>query len=193
MGEEKSVQPSIDKDGSTAELSDIRADAPPDAPPTSRGALKWLWCSLAVVIADQLTKIAALLWIDPLAPKALAPMLNLVLAYNPGAAFSILSTAGGWQRGLFIGLALAVSALVVRWLYTMPRNQRLMSCALSLLLGGAIGNMIDRIHLGAVIDFIDVHVAGRHWPAFNVADSAICIGVVLLMICTLRPNSDSED
>ncbi len=189
MNEEKTMRRSFDKN-----IPDGVSDIPSGAEPAEgRGALKWLWCSLAVVIADQLTKLAALLWIDPSAPKALAPMLNLVLAYNPGAAFSILSTAGGWQRGLFIALALAVSALIVRWLYVMPRGQRLMSCALSLLLGGAIGNMIDRIHIGAVIDFIDVHAGGRHWPAFNLADSAICIGVVLSMVCTLRPNSGAGE
>ncbi|MBF2760126.1 MAG: lipoprotein signal peptidase [Ectothiorhodospiraceae bacterium AqS1] len=186
MSESESAPRSADK-GDPAEPSDTPTSAAP-----RHGALRWLWCSLAVVIADQLTKIAALLLIDPLAPKALAPMLNLVLAYNPGAAFSILGAAGGWQRWLFIGLASVVSAVVVRWLYTMPKDQPSMSCGLALLLGGAIGNMIDRIRIGAVIDFIDVHLAGRHWPAFNLADSAICIGVVLLLFCTFRQDSDSD-
>ena len=154
------------------------------------GALRWLWCSLAVIVADQATKLAAVALIDPASSVKLIPNLNLVLAYNPGAAFSILGTAGGWQRWLFIGLALVVCTFIVHWLRSMPRNAHGTPLALSLVLGGALGNVIDRVRIGAVVDFVDFHVGDRHWPAFNVADSAICIGAALLLVWTFRREGD---
>ena len=150
------------------------------------GALGWLWGSFVVVALDQATKLAAVEWIDPASPVELAPALDLVLAYNTGAAFSILSTAGGWQRWLFVGLALAIGAFIVHWMRDLPRNARLTPLALSLILGGAAGNAIDRVRIGAVVDFIDFHVGTWHWPAFNVADSAICIGAALLVAGAFR-------
>ena len=150
------------------------------------GALGWLWCSFAVIVLDQATKIAAQMWIEPAASIVLAPMLDLVLAYNTGAAFSILSTAGGWQRWLFIGLAVAICAFIVHWLRDLPRGARWTPLALSMILGGAVGNVIDRVRIGAVVDFIDFHVGDWHWPAFNVADSAICVGAVLLVTGAFR-------
>ena len=150
------------------------------------GALGWLWCSFAVIVLDQATKIAAQMWIDPAASIVLAPMLDLVLVYNTGAAFSILSTAGGWQRWLFIGLAVAICAFIVHWLRDLPRGARWTPLALSMILGGAVGNVIDRVRIGAVVDFIDFHVGDWHWPAFNVADSAICVGAVLLVTGAFR-------
>ena len=153
------------------------------------GALRWLWCSLVVVVVDQSTKVAAVKALDPASSVELTSMLDLVLAYNPGAAFSILSTAGGWQRWLFIGLALAISGFIVYWLRDLPRRARWTPLALSLVLGGAVGNLIDRVRVGAVVDFIDFHVGDWHWPAFNVADSAICIGAALLVLRTFRRES----
>ena len=150
------------------------------------GALGWLWSSLAVIIVDQATKLAAVKVLDPVSSVELTSMLDLVLAYNKGAAFSILSTAGGWQRWLFIGLALAICAFIIHWLRDLPRNARWTPLALSLVLGGAVGNVIDRIRLGAVVDFIDFHVGDWHWPAFNVADSAICVGAALLVLSMFR-------
>ena len=150
------------------------------------GALRWLWCSLAVVVLDQITKLAAVALLDQESSVELLPVLNLVLAYNTGAAFSILSTAGGWQRWLFVGLALAICAFILHWLWSLPRTARLTPFALSLILGGAVGNVIDRLRIGAVVDFIDFHAAGWHWPAFNVADSAICIGAALLVVGSFR-------
>ena len=150
------------------------------------GALVWLWCSLAVVVADQSTKLAAVALLDPRSSVELFPTLDLVLAYNPGAAFSILSTAGGWQRWLFIGIALAICVFILHWLRDLPRRARWLPLALSLILGGAIGNVVDRVRIGAVVDFIDFHVGTWHWPAFNVADAAICVGVALLVMSMFR-------
>ena len=162
----------------------------PDGGRTRRdGALRWLWCSLFVVVVDQSAKLAAVAWLDPTSSVELIPMLDLVLAYNTGAAFSFLSTAGGWQRWLFIGLALVICAFIVHWLRELPRDARWTPLALSLILGGAAGNVIDRVRIGAVVDFIDFHVGGWHWPAFNVADSAICAGAALLVLGTFRRDS----
>ena len=161
-----------------------------DARRTRRGgALRWLWCSLAVVIVDQVTKVAAVALLDPMSSVELIPTLDLVLAYNTGAAFSFLSTAGGWQRWLFIGLAVAICGFILHWLRDIPRGERWLPLALSLVLGGAVGNVIDRVRIGAVVDFIDFHVGDWHWPAFNVADSAICVGATLLVLSMFRRES----
>ncbi len=155
-----------------------------------RGAFRWLWCSLAVVIADQVTKIAAVALLDPASSVELIPSLDLVLVYNTGAAFSFLSTAGGWQRWLFIGIAVAICGFILQWMRELPRRARWYPLALALVLGGAVGNVIDRIRIGAVVDFIDFHVGDWHWPAFNVADSAICVGAALLVLGTFRREPD---
>ena len=154
------------------------------------GGLRWLWCSLAVVILDQSTKLAAVELLDPESSVELIPTLDLVLAYNMGAAFSFLSTAGGWQRWLFVGLALAICLFILHWLRELPRHARWFALALSLILGGAVGNVIDRVRIGAVVDFIDFHVGNWHWPAFNVADSAICVGAALLVLGMIRREPD---
>lgn len=162
-----------------------------DARPKARGgALRWLWCSFAVVVADQSTKLAAVAFLDSASSVELVPTLDLVLAYNTGAAFSFLSTAGGWQRWLFIGLAVAICGFILHWLRDLPRHARWYPLALSLILGGAVGNVIDRVRIGAVVDFIDFHVGDWHWPAFNVADSAICIGAALLVLGMFRREPD---
>ena len=107
---------------------------------------------------------------------------NLTLVYNTGAAFSFLADAGGWQRWFFVLLAIGVSALLLVWLYRLERDQHWLAAALALVLGGAVGNLVDRILHGHVIDFIDLYAGGWHWPAFNVADSAITVGAVMLII-----------
>ena len=154
------------------------------------GALRWLWCSLVVVVADQTTKVAAVALLDPGSSVELIPTLDLVLAYNTGAAFSFLSTAGGWQRWLFIGLAVVICGFILHWLRELPRHARWYPLALSLILGGAVGNVIDRVRIGAVVDFIDFHVGDWHWPAFNVADSAICVGAALVVLGMFRRELD---
>lgn len=152
----------------------------------SNRMLKWLWLSLLVLVLDQLTKLwasSALSYGDPL---AILPSLNLTLMFNKGAAFSFLNQAGGWQRWLFAFIALVVSAVLLLWMRRLNRSERWLAIALALVLGGALGNLIDRLYLGYVIDFVDVYYDRWHWPAFNVADSAIFIGVVMLIIDSLR-------
>lgn len=142
--------------------------------------LKWLGLSAVVVLLDQVTKLAIKQNFALHESLEITAFFNLVLVYNPGAAFSFLSDAGGWQRQLFTGIALIASAWIV-WLLRKHHSQTLFSLALSLILGGALGNVIDRIRLGAVVDFLDFHAFGAHWPAFNVADAAISCGAVLLI------------
>lgn len=152
---------------------------------------RWLALAAVIVVTDQVTKYAVVQYFAANKAVALAPFLNLVLVYNPGAAFSFLSDAAGWQRGFFIAIAIIASAWIVFLLRKYP-HQRLFSLALSLVLAGAVGNVIDRIFIGAVIDFVDAHAFGYHWPAFNVADSAITCGAVLLIWDALRPQAKIE-
>ncbi len=146
----------------------------------------WLLLALLVVVLDQLSKRIALAWLVPFEPMALLPGFNLTLMFNTGAAFSLLAEAAGWQRWFFIALALAVGAVLILWMRRLPIGNIGMPLSLSLILGGALGNVIDRILYGHVIDFIDVYWRNWHWPAFNLADSAIVVGAVLLMLLSLR-------
>lgn len=142
--------------------------------------IHWLALAAGIILLDQATKLAAVAWFSQHGPVAVTRFFNLVLAYNPGAAFSFLAGAGGWQKWFFVALALGISVWIVSELRQHPEERRL-CLALSLILGGALGNVIDRFAYGAVVDFLDFHVAGWHWPAFNVADSAICVGAVLMV------------
>ncbi len=152
----------------------------------SNRRLKWLWLSVLVIVLDQLTKLWASSDLIYGRPVPLLPSFNLTLMHNTGAAFSFLDSAGGWQRWLFAVIALVVSTVLVLWLRKLTSTQRWLAAALALVLGGAIGNLIDRLYLGYVIDFVDVYYDKWHWPAFNVADSAIFVGVVMLIIDSLR-------
>lgn len=144
--------------------------------------LKWLWLSLLVLILDQASKLLVDASLQLYESIPLMPYFNLTYARNTGAAFSFLSDAGGWQRWLFAGLAVVMSAFIGGWLMRLQRHETWMAVALSLVLGGAIGNLIDRVAYGYVIDFLDVYYQNWHWPAFNIADSAICIGVGLMLL-----------
>jgi len=152
---------------------------------------KWLALSALLVAADQITKYVAVQQLVLNQIVAVTPFFNLVLVYNAGAAFSFLSDAAGWQRGFFIGIALIASAWILYLLRRYP-HQRLFALALSLVLAGAVGNVIDRVLHGAVIDFLDFHAFGYHWPAFNVADSAISCGAALLIWDAFRPKARDE-
>ena len=153
---------------------------------TNRGrAAVWLLLSALVVLADQLSKSYITSHYGEFEFTTVLPILDITRMHNVGAAFSFLATASGWQRWLFISLAMIVSIGIVVWLYRMPRSQGLLACGLALVLGGAIGNVIDRIRLGAVIDFIHFHWDRAYFPAFNIADSAITVGAACLILDAL--------
>ncbi|MCV6639333.1 signal peptidase II [Candidatus Albibeggiatoa sp. nov. NOAA] len=145
--------------------------------------LAWVWISIIVVILDQVSKI----WADTTLvfgqPVEILPFLNFTLLYNTGVAFSFMADAGGWQRWLFTGLAAVISVIIMVWMARTPRSQIWVNSALAMILGGAIGNnLIDRLLYGHVIDFIDVYYQQWHWPVFNIADSAITVGAIMLLI-----------
>ncbi|MCX7174326.1 MAG: signal peptidase II [Proteobacteria bacterium] len=142
--------------------------------------LKWLILSGLVIALDQATKAVLASAFRLGESLTLTPFFDLVFVFNRGAAFNFLSDAAGWQRWFFIGLALIISA----WIIAMLKRhaaEKLFSAAMSLILGGAMGNVVDRVNHGAVVDFLSFHVAGYYWPAFNVADSAITVGVALML------------
>lgn len=144
--------------------------------------LKWLWVSVATLLLDQASKLAVDGSMQLFESIPLMPYFNLTYVHNTGAAFSFLAQAGGWQRWLFAGLAVVMSSIIAVWLLRLQKHETLMAAALSLVLGGAIGNLIDRVAYGYVIDFLDVYYQDWHWPAFNIADSAICVGVGLMLL-----------
>ena len=147
---------------------------------------KWyVLLALGVLIADQITKWWAQISLPMAQAVKVTDFLNWFLIYNPGAAFSFLSQAGGWQRWFFTVIGI-IAAIVIIWLLQKNTHDRPFCLALSLILGGAIGNVLDRLLYGAVVDFIDVHYDGWHWPAFNIADSAISIGATLIIINEIR-------
>ncbi len=148
--------------------------------------LVWLWLSLLVALLDQLTKAWATAHLEFNQPVAVLPFFDLRLLHNTGAAWSLLATAGGWQRWFLSGLAILVSGILVIWLSRIKHQQLWLACALALVLGGALGNVVDRIMYGYVVDFIDIYYQQWHWPAFNIADSAISVGAVMLLIDALR-------
>lgn len=141
-----------------------------------------LFLAAAVIIADQVTKFLAEAWLAAYQPVPLAALLDLTLSYNRGAAFSFLSDQAGWQRWLFVVVAICVCLFLLRWLTQLHRGERWLALTLGLILGGALGNVIDRLLYGHVIDFIDIHYGHWHWPAFNIADSAITVGVIGLLL-----------
>ena len=152
---------------------------------------EWLALAALVVGFDQLSKFAVTRALSYGSGIEVTPFFNLVLVHNKGAAFSLFASASGWQREFFIGVAVIASLWVVYLLRRHPR-ETLFCFALSMILGGAVGNLIDRILLGAVVDFLDFHVAGYHWPVFNVADSAITCGAGLLVWESLRPKAEAQ-
>jgi signal peptidase II len=144
------------------------------------GIKRWLALAGLVIVLDQASKawLRSAFGLGESLP--VTDFFNLVYVFNPGASFNFLADAGGWQRWFFVVLALAIAA----WLLVMLRRhagERLLPTALALILGGALGNVVDRIRFGAVVDFLDFHAAGAHFPAFNVADSAITLGVALML------------
>jgi signal peptidase II len=148
-------------------------------------AAPWFAVSAAIVLADQLTKWLVLSRFAPGEALELTGFFNLILVFNKGAAFSLLANAPGWQTPLLVAFALG-AALIVSVLLVRSAGRRAFCAGLALILGGALGNVIDRLRFGYVVDFLDLHAAGWHWPAFNVADSAITIGAALLILDGFR-------
>ncbi|MET0063930.1 MAG: signal peptidase II [Candidatus Thiodiazotropha endolucinida] len=142
---------------------------------------RWLWLSLLVILLDQSTKQLAESTLTLYETVSVLPFFDLTLLYNKGAAFSFLSDQGGWQRWFFIVLAIVVCIVLVGWLWRLKRDELWVAVALSLIIGGAIGNVIDRILFGQVIDFLHFHYQQHYFPAFNVADSAITVGVIIML------------
>jgi signal peptidase II len=146
----------------------------------------WLVISALIVAADQITKAYIVRHFGEFEFRTVLPVLDITRMHNVGAAFSFLASASGWQRWLFIALAMGVSAAIVAWLLRLPKGTHvLLAGGLALVLGGALGNVIDRIRLGFVVDFIHFHWDGAYFPAFNVADSAITVGAACLLLDAL--------
>ena len=160
--------------------------APTFAAAPRAGNLRWLWLSGLVLALDQATKLAAMHLVLAREVHNVLPGLNLTLIYNPGAAFSFLGDASGWQRWALSFIGVAVSVVLVALLRAARRCPKGLAAGYALVLGGALGNVVDRLYLGVVVDFIDIYYGRFHWPAFNVADSAICIGALLLALYALR-------
>lgn len=148
----------------------------------------WLLVSLLVFIIDIASKQFALHHFEPYQPWMVTSFFNLTLAFNKGAAFSLLNSASGWQNIFFVGIGVVISAVLMVWLYRLPTEEKWQALAISLILGGAWGNICDRLTYGYVIDFLDFHIGQFHWPIFNIADSAICIGA-FAMVLTLKSDN----
>jgi len=158
----------------------------------SKCSVQWLWLGLAllVLLADQLTKLWIVEQFSYGASETITGFFNLVRVHNYGAAFSFLDNQGGWQRWGFSVFAAIVSLVILLWITRLSPQQKLEGCALALILGGALGNLYDRVTLGYVVDFLDFHWSGKHFPAFNVADSGISVGAVLMLIEGFLKRSD---
>jgi signal peptidase II len=155
--------------------------------PVAVSGWRWLPLSAAVILLDQLVKAWIAHHFSVLERVRVLPVLDIILTYNTGAAFSFLAQASGWQRWVFVLLALIVSGVLIVWLRRLDaRVHGLLACGLALIVGGALGNMLDRLLIGRVVDFVHVHWGRAYFPAFNIADSAITIGAVLLLIDAWR-------
>ncbi|MBN9231876.1 MAG: signal peptidase II [Legionella sp. 40-6] len=155
---------------------------------------KWHWfaLSLLLVFVDQLTKYWAGLYLIPYKPMPIVPCLNFTLAFNTGAAFSFLSGAGGWHRWFFASFSVLMSIVLMIWLYRTPAQSKLLCAAISFVLGGAVGNLIDRAFYGYVVDFIDVYYQHHHFATFNIADAAISIGAALFILELFMSQKDTK-
>ena len=156
-----------------------------EVPALPGSSLAWLWLSALVVVLDQATKWLSQGLLDYGVPNRILPVFDLTLLYNRGAAFSFLADAGGWQRWFFVLIALIVCVALVIWMKRTSRVHWWLGMGLALLLGGALGNLYDRVVHGYVVDFISLHYGTHYFPAFNLADSAITLGAALLIIDTL--------
>jgi signal peptidase II len=151
----------------------------------------WLWLSALVIVLDQITKALATAHLELYVPQKITSFFNLTLMHNEGVAFSILADQSGWQRYFIAVVASAIVIWLLHWLKQNRKDMKLQNVALTLVIGGALGNIWDRIVLGYVVDFIELHHKSYYWPAFNVADSAITLGAVLLIIDAFKNKDES--
>ena len=149
---------------------------------TVKKAWPWLWLSVLIILIDQFTKYLVVQHLEYGQPVKALPFFNFTLSYNPGASFGFLGGQGGWQVYLFAAISLIVATTLIVWLGRVKRADGLMAAGISLIIGGALGNFIDRVRLTYVIDFLDFHIKNWHFATFNVADSAICVGAFLLVV-----------
>lgn len=153
----------------------------------------FLWISAIVVVLDQWTKYMASNQLELYVPNKITSFFNLTLMHNEGVAFSFLADQSGWQRYFIAVVASVIVIWLLYWLFNNSKNMKLQNTALVLVIGGALGNIWDRIYLGYVVDFIELHYAGYYWPAFNVADSAICVGAVLLIVDAFKNKEQAKE
>ena len=153
--------------------------------------IKWISLSVIVLVLDQVSKIWITTSMFLYESINVIPFFQLTYVQNEGAAFSFLNDAGGWQRWFFVSLSLIASVFIIIWLSKLPKSEKLQSLGLAMVLGGAIGNLIDRLRFGYVIDFLDVYYQTWHWPVFNVADSAITVGVFMLLLDSFKNKEGS--
>ncbi len=158
----------------------------------SNSGLRWIWLAVIMLIVDQVSKQMVVAMMDYRESIAVIPFFNLTYVHNPGAAFSFLADQGGWQRWFFSGIAFVVSIVLVVWMAKTPKKDTFISIAFALILSGAIGNLIDRFMFGYVIDFLDFYVGDKHWPAFNIADSAIFIGAAMMLLESFKSEDNAK-
>ena len=159
----------------------------------SNTGLRWLWLALLMLVLDQITKIWVANTFSYREVVEVMPFFNLTYVHNPGAAFSFLADQGGWQRWFFTAIAAGVSIMLLFWLAKTPRRDTMISISFTLILSGALGNLIDRLMYGYVIDFLDFYYGSYHWPAFNIADSAIFVGAGLMIIDAFKSDKTQQD
>jgi signal peptidase II len=159
----------------------------------SGSKLKWLWLAVLVIVIDLGTKAMATAMLTYGNPVPVLPLFNLTLLHNTGAAFSFLAEAAGWQRWFFVVLALVVSVVLVGWLRNLQRHETWTAVAIALILGGALGNVYDRVVHGYVVDFLHFYWQSWHFPAFNLADTAITIGAAMMILDVFRKPADSGE
>jgi signal peptidase II len=155
-------------------------------------SLRWLWLTFIFLVLDQVTKHWVANTMDLYQSINILPFFNLTYVHNPGAAFSFLADQGGWQRWFFTAIAVVASIVFFIWLKKTPSKQKLLVVALALMLSGALGNLIDRVLFGYVIDFLDFYIGDNHWPAFNIADSVIFVGAALMIVDSFKNPETSK-
>jgi len=155
-------------------------------------SLRLLWITALVIVLDQITKQVAQAWLPLRQIVDVIPGFDWYLTYNTGAAFSFLADAGGWQRWFFTIATIIISTVIVFWIKRVPVNEKLTAVSLCLILGGALGNLIDRIYLGYVIDYIQVWLGSYPWPAFNIADAEISVGATVLILSSFTGSDKSK-